>query len=227
MLARSMLFFPVVGLLIGGIEALVFWGMHNFLSPSLIALFLILIPIILTGALHIEGFADMMDGFAGGHNKNEILQVMRDSRIGAIGAISVTILILAKFVLIKELIVEHIFGSTLPVERILLVIFCLSRWAMVISAGMSRYARNSRIGRAFTELVDVRIVCLASIIPIVSAIILFKLCGLIWLSITLLLSFLVSRIASHKVGGITGDILGGVNEIVEIVLLLSMIILIR
>lgn len=63
LLAKSMIFFPIIGLFIGGIQVAVFWGIYKFVSPSVTALLLLFISIILTGAIHIEGFADMADGF--------------------------------------------------------------------------------------------------------------------------------------------------------------------
>lgn len=231
MLARSMIFFPVVGLTIGGIQVLIFRclqvGAMPLLATSMIALFLVIIPIILTGALHIEGFADMIDGFVGGHSKEEMLQIMHDSRIGASGAISVAILILMKFVLLEEVIENF---SPVLVIKVLLVVCCLSRWSMVILAGISRYAKESGTGRPFTELVGKKIVSLASIVPIICSLLVFQSAiwvGILQIGIVGFIVFIISRIAKSKIGGITGDILGGVNEITEVVLLLSAAILIR
>lgn len=225
LLSKSMVFFPVVGLLvIGGIQAIVFWGIYRVLSPTVVALFLLLIPIIITGALHIEGFADMVDGFWSGRNKEEILRIMKDSHIGVMGTIGITCLILAKFVLLRE-VVKNL--DTLLIIELLLLIPTLSRWAMVIACGVSQYARQEGgVGKAFTEGAGKGIVYLSSIVPIMLSVLCFRIWGLIGIGIAILVPILVSGLAKKIIGGITGDILGAVNEITEFVLLLSVMLVI-
>jgi len=232
LLSRSMLFFPIVGLLvIGGIEAIVFWGMYRIFSSSVVALFLVFVPTIITGALHIEGFADMTDGFWSSKNREEILRIMKDSHIGVMGTIGVTCLILAKFIFLKEIV-----GNLPPllVIKLLLLIPGLSRWAMVIASSISQYARpEGGIGKSFIEGIGKHIVWLSSIVPIVFATLCFHnssryggICGFIGIGIAILIPIFVANLSKRIIGGITGDILGGVNEITEVALLFSVMLVI-
>lgn len=112
---------------------------------------------------------------------------MKDSRIGAIGAVSVVCLILAKFVLLREII----------------------------------ESRQVGIGRPFTEGTGTKIVCIASIVPIAGSIISFELWGFFLICITLFITLITLWLAKRKIGGVTGDILGAINEITVVILLLS------
>ena len=102
-LASATVFFPLVGLFIASISLLVVGALRNWLPENLSNLMLVLLPILLTGGIHIDGFADFCDGFFGGANKADVLRIMKDSRIGTWGAAGVTCLILGKFELLQVL----------------------------------------------------------------------------------------------------------------------------
>jgi len=124
-LANSAVFFPIVGLFIGGIQVLVFFASDRVFSPSIVALFLLLVPIALTGAFHIEGLGDMADGFLGGKNKEDILRIMKDSHVGTMGVVAVASLLLAKYIFLLE-IVRNLSPSL--TAGALLLVPSLSRW---------------------------------------------------------------------------------------------------
>ncbi|MBS3921456.1 MAG: adenosylcobinamide-GDP ribazoletransferase, partial [Deltaproteobacteria bacterium] len=91
-LARSMAFFPLVGLVIGLLLALGYY-LLSFLLPKAIVLWLTIgFLVFLTRGLHLDGFADTIDGLASGGSREKILEVMRDSRIGAFGVIGLILL---------------------------------------------------------------------------------------------------------------------------------------
>ena len=101
-LAKAMIFFPLVGFLIGVFSFGGFLLMENFL-PSLAYLALVLIPILVTGGLHADGFTDFCDGFFSGRPKEEVLRIMKDSRIGAFGGLGLIFLVLAKYELVQQM----------------------------------------------------------------------------------------------------------------------------
>ena len=227
-LANSAAFFPIVGMFIGGAQALVFFLSGWVLSPSVTALFLLLVPVILTGAFHIEGLGDMADGFLGGKDKEDILRIMKDSHVGTMGMTAVVCLILAKYIFLCE-IVQALSPSI--VIGVLLLAPGLSRWGMVIAAGVSQYARlppyRGGIGRAFAEGVGGKIVLLSGFVPVVATAIYLRMMGGFCIAITILLALIASWLAKRRINGVTGDVLGGINEITEVVLLLSVIIMTR
>ena len=221
--AGSAAFFPIVGPLVGGVQILLFYALDWVSSPSVTALLLLLAPIALTGAFHLEGLSDVADGFLSGRDREGMLRIMKDSHVGTMGAIVIVSLMLTKFVLLHEIIQNLrlwlIVGG-------LLFIPALSRWGMVITAGISQYARTGPgLGRIFTDGVRKRTIFLAGIVPVVAAIAYFRVIGVVCVAITILSALVGSWIAKRKINGVTGDVLGGVNEITEVILLLSIIIL--
>ena len=224
-LADSAVFFPIVGLFIGGMQVLVFFVSDRIFSPSVTAFFLLLISTILTGAFHIEGLGDMADGFLGGKDKEGILRIMKDSHVGTMGMIAVVCLILAKYIFLSEILRSL---SPLLIAGVLLFVPSLSRWAMVIAAGVSQYARpllSGGLGRVFTEGVGKKIVLLSGIVPVAVTAAYLRIMGGLCIAITVLSAFVVSWLAKRKINGVTGDVLGGINEITEVVLLLAVIVL--
>ncbi|HEV2481447.1 MAG TPA: adenosylcobinamide-GDP ribazoletransferase [Puia sp.] len=96
-------YFPVVGWIVGMVSALVYLLGSRFLSTDAGVLAAMVTGILVTGAFHEDGFADVCDGFGGGWTKEKILLIMKDSRIGAYGAIGLILLLGTKFLLLKEL----------------------------------------------------------------------------------------------------------------------------
>ena len=107
----SIFFLPLVGALIGTLGGLIYYMIrpYNTLIAGLTAL---LVTIITTGGLHIDGLSDTFDGFLSNRNKAKILEIMQDSRIGAFGVLSIVLLILFKFILIISI-------ENLPIALIL------------------------------------------------------------------------------------------------------------
>ncbi len=222
LLKRSMIFFPIVGALIGGVQVVALFLTYELIPNSVTALLLLFLPLILTGALHIEGFLDMVDGFLSGKEKNEILHIMRDSHVGTMGVVAGTFLILTKFVLLKEIIGEL---TLLSLVGTLLLVPSLSRFSMVVAAASSRYARGEEgLGRPFTGI-SKGILFLSGFLPLGATIFFFRIYGLIGIGITLIIVGMISKFSTKKIGGITGDVLGATNEIVEAGLLLYAIVI--
>lgn len=96
-------YFPVVGWIVGGISALFYLVGVRFVSTEVGICAAMIAGLLVTGAFHEDGFADVCDGFGGGWTKEKILDIMKDSRIGAYGAIGLIALLGSKFVLLREL----------------------------------------------------------------------------------------------------------------------------
>lgn len=223
--SASAIFFPAVGLLIGGIQVLLFLALDGVFFPSITALFLLLAPIALTGAFHLEALSDMADGFLSGRDREGILRIMKDSHVGTMGMIATVALILTRYVLLNEIIQLL---NTPVIVGVLLFVPGLSRWGMVIGAGISQYARSEPgLGRIFTEGVRKRHILISGLVPAAAAIAYLRFAGALCVIVSILAAVAISRISKRKINGVTGDVLGSINEITDVILLFVMLALDR
>lgn len=221
-LAASMAWYPVVGLLIGGGLILADWGLTVGLTPGVVNVLLIVLLVLFTRGLHQDGFADTVDGLAGGRTATERLSIMRDPRIGAIGATG----------LFLSLILRYAGLMALPLELRLPAILCMpaiGRWAMVTLAWISPYARTEGgLAAPFLTHLSWRHVTISTV---VLAIALAGGFGAIGACLILMVGILVVLAGwwtcRRWFGGITGDTLGAMNEVIEILFLLFVPLLLR
>ena len=94
-LNKATRYFPLIGIIVGTISFILFWIFNQIFNVEISIIIAIATGILITGAFHEDGFADTFDGFGGGWTKEKILEIMKDSRIGAYGAISLIVLILS------------------------------------------------------------------------------------------------------------------------------------
>jgi adenosylcobinamide-GDP ribazoletransferase len=213
-LARSMFWFPWVGALLG----LMFWGawsgLHHILPAPVAAALLLAFTVVITGGLHLDGLADTIDGLGGGHTPADALRIMKDSRVGAFGVISLILALLVKFALFLAL------APTSDRAAALLLYPVLSRWGMVLLAYLSPYARpEGGLGQAMTLGVSSRVLASATLSAGVLSLIIFGFAGLVLLAAVGGAVWLGSWYFQRRLGGITGDILGATNEILEVLVL--------
>jgi len=220
--ANSMAFFPLVGMLIG-VLLVVLKRIFYYLpvSPLIGDTLVLIVWIWLSGGLHLDGFADSVDGFLGGNNKEEILNIMKDSATGAKGVVALVSLLLLKFVLLVEM-------PLLLKDAALFFTPAIGRWSMVIAAFLSKPARTKdSMGKLFMDYVGWREVIFASLTLAVVGISLFRLYFLPLLIIAMGIVLLILKHCQKKIGGISGDVLGAINEIVEVFILLTVCIIIK
>lgn len=221
-LASSMAWYPIVGMLIGGGLVLADTGLSKVFEPSVVNVLLIVLAVLLTRGLHQDGLADTLDGLAGGKTPAARLPIMRDPRIGAIGATGLFLSLLLRYAGLMAL------PQALRVPA-LLCMPAIGRWAMVTVAWMSPYARSEG-GLAASFLPHLSWVHLVAATGGLAA-------GLVWgfgilstLVIVLTGSMVVVAVwAACRLwfGGITGDTLGATNEVSEILFLLLAPLLLR
>lgn len=218
-IARSMGYFPLVGLGLGIILVLGNYILSPLFPRSVVDVILIALLVVSTGALHLDGFADTLDGLAGGRTKEEILAIMRDSRTGAVGVIGVIILLMLKFFSL----------SSIPLAQkipVLLLMPLIARWSMIIMAFFSSYSREgSGVGKCFPDFVGIEQLQGAAIFTLMASLIFLGWRGLIILILVTFLTFLFTLYFNRKLKGVTGDIFGATNEINEVVLLLLVLVL--
>jgi adenosylcobinamide-GDP ribazoletransferase len=219
-LARSMFWFPWVGAILG----LGYWGawagLQKLPAPAAAAVLLTL-TVWVTGGLHLDGLADTADGLGGGHTPETALRIMKDSRVGAFGVISLILGLVLKFSLFLSLATQTTGAAALLLFPI------ISRWSMVFLAYLSPYARaEGGLGQAMTLGVSPRVLTGASLSAGGLALLILGAPGLVLFITAAALVWLGSLYFHHRLGGITGDILGATNEVVEIMVLAGALILV-
>ncbi len=220
--SKASVFFPIVGLLIGGILYISYLFMQYVGLPSqLESVFILTIWIALSGGLHMEGLADMVDGFSGGEDKNDIIRIMKDGSIGAKGAITLILIILMKYIVIYSL-PETSKGTAF------LLIPMLGRWSMVFIAYMGKPASvSNNLTKLFTNNLGKKEFLISTFITVAATILIFPTnCfisyhPIILLFITAGVTIYLKIYSERKIEGICGDVIGAANEINEFILLLA------
>ena len=213
----SLLYFPLIGLLIGLLLTLSSF-LFSFLPPFLKATLILLTSIIITGGIHLDGFADTCDGFYGKKEKEKILEIMGDSCIGVMGVIGLIFNLLLKIGFIMAF-----SGAILWKALILMTVF--SRWTQVLACNISSYARKEGKAKYFIEYASKRSLYLGGGFCLALFLFLIQFKGVILFFFSLLPVFLFSSYVKRKIGGMTGDTIGAVSELSEIVLLCGCLLL--
>ncbi|MDD5126835.1 MAG: adenosylcobinamide-GDP ribazoletransferase [Dehalococcoidales bacterium] len=220
-LGRSAVYFPLVGLIIGLILAGLNWVFRMVLPAPLVSAMLIVVMIILTGGLHLDGLSDTCDGIGGHKSAEERWQVMRDSHVGSFGAIGIAALLLVKYVALSSVPPNLMMVS-------LLFMPVVSRWAMVYAIFAHPYARPSGLGISFKQSTRWLAFTIATLITVTLAIVmipLFQFAGLIIIICIGLNTTLMAVYFKSKFGGLTGDTYGAINEVSEAGVLLLIALL--
>ncbi|MFH1848293.1 MAG: adenosylcobinamide-GDP ribazoletransferase [Candidatus Omnitrophota bacterium] len=219
-LSDSTAFFPVVGLLLGIILVLAACLLEGLLPVRITNLILVLLLTLLTGALHIDGLADAADGFyAGGSDKNRILEIMKDPKIGTMGVLAIAALLLLKFELLNSV--------SASLRNAALILMCVSsRWSQVMVSYFSKYARaEGGTGKPFVGMVRKKQFIAATIFFALVSLAVWNVKGFLILIATPAASYCMIRYSHRRIGGVTGDVIGAISEINEVILLLIMVIL--
>ena len=222
-LGRSAPYFPLVGLIIGLILAGLSWLLHLILPPTLVNALIVVALVIITGALHLDGFADTCDGIAGHKEVEDRWRVMRDSRAGAFGIVGIVLLLLVKYVSLSS-IPETLMMATL------LFMPMVSRWAVVYAIFVYPYARPSGMGRLFKQGTRWPRFMVATIITVVVAVVLipiFRLSGVMVILGVWVITAIFAAYLKSKFSGLTGDTYGAINEVTEVSTLILIVLLVR
>ena len=220
--AKSLIYAPVVGLLIGVIMLLA-WALLSFLPVKPIAaLIVVLVYVMLTGGLHLDGVADTCDGVFSNRPRERMLEIMKDSRIGTNGVIGLVLILLLYWISILAL--PSFF--TINSAAALLLMPVAGRTGSIIASGLSKYARKTDgLGKNFVELLSAKDTVLGGLISLVIFSLVFGWRGTILFLITLVSSFAGVLYFDRKLGGATGDTLGAICEINQVVFLIGFIII--
>jgi len=231
-------YFPLVGWIVGALSALFYLVFARYISTEAGILASMVTGLLVTGAFHEDGFADVCDGFGGGWTKEKILLIMKDSRIGAFGAMGLIFMLGAKFLLLREL-PGFIAAPSQPSH----LIFFHSRYfilALIAAHGVSRlmavlvlqagiYAGNSE-GSKSISMTGGKLPAGALILAILFALAPFALLPWPYILTTLpalYVTYELYRYFKKWIGGYTGDCLGAIQQVTEIVIYLGFILVWR
>jgi len=210
-MSRTVAFFPLVGLIVGGVNLVVYLLGLSFWSPAVAAWLWLITNALITGGLHLDGWIDTFDALGSRKSRSEMLVIMKDSRIGAMGGIAAVLLIGLKWSLLVE-------SSAVPVLVFLAPI--IGRSAVLIATQTFVYIREKGLGHAFTQPLNLNLWIFALSIVFIPLFILTDITGLLAALTAVILSILWAWILSRKFGGLTGDNYGALNEIAEVLFLL-------
>ena len=244
-LNHAMRYFPLMGWIVGGIGALVFY-FTNYIFPIEIRVILSMAAtILITGAFHEDGFADVCDGFGAGWNKEQILHIMKDSRIGSYGTIGVTMILLAKFLIIFRM------KPPMYIPLGLIAGHSISRFASASFVFTDKHVGDTETSKSkpLGEKISFGEFILAAAFGLLPSLwLIFFVCtGLgvfqhpvwseaVWvimlfmtiLFLPLFLSkWLLANFFRKRIGGFTGDCLGATQQLTEVVFYLSLYVLLN
>jgi len=222
--AASLSCFPIVGALIGGVLWLVQLALAPHLGASLTALALVAASALITGALHLDGVADLADALGGGRgDRARMLDIMRDPRIGAHGATGLVLVLAGKLLASAELVSR---GSTLASTWAILLAPLWARFVCVVAIKVFPYARPSGLGLSFhvhakhRHVLLAALPCLAGIAALLNENAPPILLGSA-LSFSAALVLLLALRVHRLLGGITGDVHGASIELCELLVLVA------
>ena len=215
-LGRAVGFYPLVGLLLGAVLAVVDLLLAHILPIGVRSALILTLWIAITGALHFDGFVDSCDGLLGGGTPDQRLAIMRDERAGAYGLAGGLLLLLILFSGLSA--VQSLRWAMLLLAPV------IGRWAMALAVVLFPYARPTGLGRdikdhaALEEAVLSTVIALLVVLPL--AWWMHSVLPMVALGLAAVIGWLTAQFAKSRVGGLTGDIYGGINMMVEASVLL-------
>ena len=216
---QAMVWFPLVGALLGAVTAGAIWTGSRWWPLDLSSLLGVAIAAVVTGGLHLDGFCDTVDGLGAWKGPEETLAIMRDSRIGALAAVGLFLLLAAKWILFQRSALDGM-------ARILVATGGLSRWSLVCSSQLFRYVPgHSGLGRLATEARSTRLLTITTLVSwLLAAVCLGPARGTLSIAVSAAVTWGFNRLIQARLGGITGDTLGAVAEVVEVILLGALVV---
>ncbi|AKL94464.1 cobalamin synthase CobS [Clostridium aceticum] len=213
---KGVIYFPLVGLVLGGILAVAYKGLAYGLHTTMASILVIALYVALTGGLHLDGLGDTFDGFYSSRPRERILEIMKDSRLGTNGVIVIIFGLLIK-----------IFGlaEVLPTKGLaaLILMPVMGRLAIVYGSYNVSYARKEGLGNIFIDKITKQEIIIATVITAFCAVLDKN--SLFFIPILWLFSYLFKKYSEKIIGGMTGDTSGALCELTEILYILYLMIL--
>ena len=204
-------YYPLVGMAIGGLLWVFFYGVNLIFPAPVSTGLLVTFWVILTGALHLDGLADCLDGLYGGTNPEKRLNIMKDVHLGTMGIVGLIAILGIKYLALKEIL------SFSSLWLWIILIPMLSRWTPIFLSFLFPYARPSGgLGQALVEGTGKKEFFWATLLAWGPVLAIAKFYGLGLILIVLAWGLICGWYFLKKLGGITGDVMGAVIESTEV-----------
>jgi len=214
-LARSVVFFPIVGLLVGGIASILNSALLRHIPRLITACLVLTLLVWITGCLHEDGLADAADGFGGGANREKILLILRDSRIGSYGGVALVLSLVGRLLLLASLPLEQ-------VSHYLIAAHVLCRWTTLPLSYSLPAARtldaseSSGQGARIARLTSNPALLTGSLFSVGIVAVLLRRAAVPALMCAILMTLATGWYYKRRIGGVTGDCFGATNQLTEI-----------
>jgi len=209
-LSRATKFFPLVGLVVGSGAVLLRRVLTFHMNRPLVAAILLLYLVLITGCLHEDGLADTADGFGGGRTKDQILAILKDSRIGSYGATALVLSLLVRYLLLASLPLEH-FAAYVISSHV------LCRWSSLpLSYFLPPAREQDGQGARVAKLTSLASLIFGSIFSFAVVALALRWSAVTPALVTILTVALSGWVYARKIGGVTGDCFGAANQLTEI-----------
>lgn len=215
-LDRTSMYAPVMGWIVGGIAAGVFWAASQVLPVAPSVLLSMASTLLVTGAFHEDGLADLCDGFGGGTSRERVLEIMKDSRIGTFGAAGLGMALALKFVALNEV----------PEMQVPLVLVCghsISRLAAMSMIAFGTYARSQGKSKPLSTRLPMGRFGVALVLGLLPMALVDDPHMLLAVSFTTAALLVMAWRIVRRLGGYTGDCLGAIQQVTEVTFYLSWI----
>ncbi|ENA3445705.1 adenosylcobinamide-GDP ribazoletransferase [Yersinia enterocolitica] len=216
---RGIIGFPFIGLIVGVIGGVVFTLLAPWCGVPLAALGYVLALALVTGAFHLDGLADTCDGVFSARKREQMLEIMRDSRLGTNGGLALIFIVVAKVLVVSELALRDA-----PMLLMLTAASVAGRTVIVLLMYRQRYARE---GNGLGNIYIGKVTGKQTLVTLAGGAILTLLLGqgaaLLALVISMALVLLLATYLRRRLGGQTGDTLGAAAEVGELVFLLALL----
>lgn len=209
-LSRAIKFFPLVGFVVGSGAVLLHNLLMSHLSRPLVAVIVLTYLVLITGCFHEDGLADTADGFGGGWTKDQILLIMKDSRIGSYGATALALSLLARYLLLASLPMEHFAAYVISAH-------VLCRWSSLpLSYFLPPASEQNGQGARIAKLTSLPSLIFGSIFSFSIVVFALRWSAVAPLLVAVLAVALSGGLYYRKIGGVTGDCFGASNQLTEI-----------
>jgi adenosylcobinamide-GDP ribazoletransferase len=212
---KGLVFAPFVGLVIGAILAIAAYGLLYLFPRVLVTAMVLVLYMIITGGLHLDGLGDTFDGIFSNRPRERILEIMRDSRVGTNAVLAVAGVLLLNFAALTQI-------NSGYYLRIILLLPMAGRVGSLVGAAVSGYARSGEgLGKSFIDFCGKKELLWGLILYSVISLLTFDFKLWIIMLIPPVFALLAVKYFSSKIGGATGDILGAVCELNQCVFLVA------
>ena len=211
---KGFIYFPIIGGIIGSTLIIPF-VFYDYIPANVFAFLIIILYLLVVGGLHIDGVSDVFDGIFSARSKERMLEIMEDSRVGAFGVVGLIIYFFGMYIGLLEVV---------QMEQGILYVFLtpvIGRTMALMGAGFSSYAKEEGLGKSLVEGITTRmsIVLILSMCMIAFVI---SLSALVKVAVTIIIVLIITWRIHKILGGITGDVIGLLVEVSQVVFLLAL-----